>query len=265
MKKRPPVKKETQSRTERLIDRIKKNPLVLILGLLVGFVTIVSGVITNLGTIETAVNNFFHLPSKTQMPIYTYRGHGNYVYSISWSPDSKRIASSSADQTVQLWDATTGEHPLFHHFSFTDLGYGSVIDVSWSSNGKYIASTTGLQVQVWDAVTGNINRIYQVHSISDPPEAVNAAWSPTNGKLIASTSYGTVHVWNITDGRDKIIYPTPGNPGFAPAIAWSPDGNYIASTEDNKVYVWEVADKRTILTYTGHYKRVVILASGIMI
>src|SRR5579884_4097196 len=43
------------------------------------------------------------LPLGTQ--IYTYRGHSNYVNTAVWSPDGRRIASGSWDQTVQVWDA----------------------------------------------------------------------------------------------------------------------------------------------------------------
>src|SRR5215469_8450772 len=38
----------------------------------------------------------------------TYTGHGGQVWGVSWSPDGKRIASASADGTVQVWDANTG-------------------------------------------------------------------------------------------------------------------------------------------------------------
>jgi WD40 repeat protein len=44
---------------------------------------------------------------------YIYRGHadfypghyisGSAVYSVSWSPDGKQIASGSSDATVQVW------------------------------------------------------------------------------------------------------------------------------------------------------------------
>jgi WD40 repeat protein len=50
-------------------------------------------------------------PSPTPPPIplgtllYTYRGHSNWVRSVAWSPDGKRIASGSDDKTVQVWKA----------------------------------------------------------------------------------------------------------------------------------------------------------------
>src|SRR5205085_7132781 len=40
--------------------------------------------------------------------VFTYLNHTKDVRALAWSPDSKRIASGSYDQTVQIWDATTG-------------------------------------------------------------------------------------------------------------------------------------------------------------
>ena len=41
--------------------------------------------------------------------IYTYRGHYNaslgFITAVAWSPDGRRIASGSWDQTVQVWGA----------------------------------------------------------------------------------------------------------------------------------------------------------------
>ena len=35
--------------------------------------------------------------------LYTYSGHSDIVDGVAWSPDGKRIASGSVDQTVQVW------------------------------------------------------------------------------------------------------------------------------------------------------------------
>ena len=37
-----------------------------------------------------------------------WRGHGDAVHMVRFSPDNSRPASASGDQTVRLWDGNTG-------------------------------------------------------------------------------------------------------------------------------------------------------------
>ena len=41
--------------------------------------------------------------------VRTLRGHTGWIGRIAWSPDGRMLASPSADETIRLWDAETGE------------------------------------------------------------------------------------------------------------------------------------------------------------
>jgi hypothetical protein len=52
-------------------------------------------------------------PQKASSPALTIPrnriAHDDLVQSVSWSPDSKTLASASKDQTVRLWDVSPAD------------------------------------------------------------------------------------------------------------------------------------------------------------
>ena len=80
----------------------------------------------------------------------TLKGHTDQVTSVAFSPDGKRIVSGSEDQTLKVWDATSGQETL------TLNGHsGRVMSVAFSPDGKRIVSAGGDQtLKVWDATSG---------------------------------------------------------------------------------------------------------------
>ncbi|KAF2788429.1 WD40 repeat-like protein, partial [Melanomma pulvis-pyrius CBS 109.77] len=41
--------------------------------------------------------------------LLTLKGHSDSVSSVAFSPDLTQLASGSGDQTVKIWDASSGE------------------------------------------------------------------------------------------------------------------------------------------------------------
>src|ERR1051326_1858334 len=94
------------------------------------------------------------LPSQTPTPVpsdphllFTYKGHTDEVYIVTWSPDSTRLASAGRDQTVQVWDAYNGNHP------YTYKGHSDRITaLDWSRHGdRLVSGSRDRTAQVWNA------------------------------------------------------------------------------------------------------------------
>jgi len=189
--------------------------------------------------------------------LYTYRGHSfahlatsNAVRGVTWSPNSKRIASAGWDMTVQVWDATNGGN-AFTYRRHTNAVY----TVAWSPDGKRIASAGYDQtVQVWDAVDGGNVYVYRGHS----SVVRSVAWSP-DGKRIASGDVKTVQVWDAADGGN--VYTYRGHTDQVFMVAWSPSGKRIASASSDKtVQVWDATNGANVYTYQGHTNAVYTVA-----
>ncbi|KAN0075185.1 hypothetical protein V8E54_007796 [Elaphomyces granulatus] len=170
-------------------------------------------------------------------------GHSDWVRSVAFSPDSKKVVSGSYDSTVRIWDITTGQadQTLTGH---SDL----VTSVAFSPDGKKVVSgSSDRTVRVWDITTGQADQALTGHSV----EVTSVAFSP-DGKKVVSGSYDlTVRVWNITTGQaDQTL---TGHSDEVMSVAFSPDGKKVVSgSGDSTVRVWDITTGQADQTLTGH-------------
>lgn len=170
-----------------------------------------------------------------------YRGHSDLVSALAWSPDGNMIASGSNDQSVQVWNAQTGQHVATYH-GHSD----TVTGIAWSPDGRYIASVqeNGYDVHIWDSQTGQL--AFLLH---DENGAMLVAWSP-DGNYVASGA-AIISIWNIR--TRALVVSTPRNSDYFRHLAWSPNGVYLAGSTDGKVIeVWNALNGKIVYTYRGH-------------
>jgi WD40 repeat protein len=131
--------------------------------------------------------NFFTSLLFHQRRVIIYRGHSQKVTGVAWSPDGRRIASTSNDKSMQLWDAITHRTGFLHRNAL-----GSMNSVAWSPDSHFIASGgNDKTVQVWDAITRNSICIYQGHT----GYVTTVAWSPDRSRLASGSVDHTLQIW----------------------------------------------------------------------
>lgn len=240
----------------------------------------------------TATPTITPTPTATRVPkaelLKTLTGHTDWVWSVKWSPDGRRLASGSRDKSVRIWDPLAGgqQQVLLGHT-------GDVACVAWSPLGDRIASagsTEGadITVRIWDLATGKA-RVLAGHSdeveevawspdgttlasagddrtivlwdtatwaqtrrlVEHTDAVISLAWSPDAQYLVSGSDDLTLRVWDVRTGQ--VAYPPVEQADEVEEVAWSPDGMYLASgSQDATIYIWDAATGALLSKLTGH-------------
>ena len=191
--------------------------------------------------------------------LQTLEGHGSLVRNVSFSPVNlaspegvgRILASASSDKTVKLWQVEDGTllQTLDHRLSEANspLGYLLVTSISFSPNGKTIASASSDgNVRLWNVENGTLVQTLEAHS----SWSKSVSFSP-NGKILASGGDDTiVKLWNLETTEEQTLNSHLDN---VTSVSFSPNGKILASaSNDRTVKLWKVADGTLLQTLEGH-------------
>ncbi|MFD5420750.1 trypsin-like peptidase domain-containing protein [Streptomyces sp. NPDC127069] len=179
------------------------------------------------------------------------RGHDGKVWSVAFSPDRHTLASGSSDQSVLLWDVTTGKArpPLIGHTK-------GVESMAFSPDGRTLATgSDDKTVRLWDVVTGKTLATLPGHT----GKVYAVAFSPKGGTLATGSADGTVRLWNTT--THTIGATLKGHAGEVYALAFSPDGRTLATgNTDDTARLWDTTTHTIRATLKGHTDDVLSVA-----
>jgi WD40 repeat protein len=173
-------------------------------------------------------------------------GHRGPAGDARWSPDGTRVATSSQDGSVRVWDAASGYELLVIDAHPEGLGY-----LAWSPDGTRLV-TTGRNdpALIWDAVTGE--RLLAVPA-SAGAFFFDVNWAPDGTRIVASSfpDHASV-VFDAVTG-ETIAKVQDEDCGFLFHPSWSPDGErFITGCHfakgDRPARVWDVATGAELLT-----------------
>jgi len=116
------------------------------------------------------------------------------VLSVTFSPDSKILASGSQDQMIRLWDPSTGQCLNILQATHSER----VVAVAFSPDGKILASgSPDRTLCLWDTSTGQCLKTLQGHT----DQVWSVAFSPDSKILASGSDDGTIKFWNAKTGE----------------------------------------------------------------
>ena len=172
---------------------------------------------------------------------------GQLIANLAFSPDGRKLAWASWDQTVKIGNAETGEvlHVLHGHG-------GRVQCVAFHPDGNLLASgDSEAIVKVWDTRTGKETATLRGHK--SPVFGVN--FNPDGSLLATGGSNGNLKLWDMSTG--KVVQSLTGRSGAVLDNCFSPDGRYLAyGGGDGTVRVWDIESGIERLIFRGHSAQV---------
>ena len=191
----------------------------------------------------TPPNPSAQLPWQNPTLVATFTGHSNRVLSVAFSPDSRTLASGSADNTIKLWDVQSQGQIA------TLTGHSNrVWSVAFSPDSRTLASgSVDNAIKLWDVQSQREIATLTGHSYF----VRSVAFSP-DGRTLASGSFDhTIKLWDVQSQRE--IATITGHSSSVTSVALSPDGGTLASGSwDTTIKLWDVQSQREIATLTEH-------------
>jgi WD40 repeat protein len=178
-------------------------------------------------------------------------GHTNKVFCAAFSPDSKTLATGSADETIRLWNATNREQRAVL------TGHKDAIwSVAFSPDGTMLASAgTDRTLRLWSVATGRESAVLRGHE----DEVRCVAFSPDGKTLATGGADWTLRLWETAARKTRAI--GEGHRGGIQCLAFSPDGRLLATgSGDDTVKLWDVASGQSRATLRGHRSAISSLA-----
>ncbi len=212
-------------------------------------------------------------PRNAVAPLKKGGEEGSYQTPLSKGGEGGILASSSDDQTIKLWDITTGEciRTLRGHKS-------RVWSVAFSPDGMYLASSSDRSIKIWELSSGECIRTLRGHTnwirsiafspipsadfglpildfglessneslessqtnkqLNNPKSQIQNPKSRPGWVLASGSDDQTVRLWDIHTGECKRILQ--GHNNWVRSVAFSPDGKLLASgSGDHSVKLWE--------------------------
>ncbi|MDJ1173654.1 NACHT and WD repeat domain-containing protein, partial [Roseofilum capinflatum] len=194
-----------------------------------------------------------------------FQGHQASVRSLAITPDGSKVISGSGstlvgsnDNTLRVWDITTGES-----LAILEGHQNDVTSIAITPDGsKVISGSNDNTLRVWDITTGESLAVLEGHQ----NDVTSIAITPDGSKVISGSEDNTLRVWDIATGESLAVLE--GHQSTVNSIAITPDGSKVISgsgstlvgSNDNTLRVWDITTGESLAVLEGHQNDVTSIA-----
>ncbi|URD72015.1 Transcriptional corepressor LEUNIG [Musa troglodytarum] len=159
----------------------------------------------------------------------TLEEHTLLITDVRFSPSMPRLATSSFDKTVRVWDA---DNPGYSLRTFTGHSASVMsLDFHPSKEDLICSCDSDGEMRYWSINNGNCARVF-------PGGTSQMRFQPRHGRYLAAATENTICILDVeTQARRHLLQ---GHTKHVISICWNSSGDRLASVSEDSVRIWSL-------------------------
>lgn len=162
-------------------------------------------------------------------PKSTLEEHTNLITDVRFSSSMSRLATSSFDKSVRVWDADNPGYSLRNFMGHS----ASVMSLDFHPNkDDLICSCDGDgEIRYWSITNGSCARVFKGGN-------TQLRFQPRHGRYLAAAAENVISIVDVE--TQAFQHRLQGHTKPIHSVCWDPSGEFLASVSEDSVRVWSL-------------------------